>query len=53
MQCRVTYEKLSNNDYCTTIKGGKSTKHKKAEAMKLKGNDIEIVPENVFYDMVY
>lgn len=43
---------LGNNDYCSTIKGGKSAKQKKAEMLKLKGNDIEILPESVFYDMV-
>jgi len=43
---------LGNNDYCSTIKDGKSTKQKKAEAYKLKGSDIEIISENVFYDMI-
>ena len=43
---------LGNNDYCATIKGGKSTKQKKAESAKLGGQDIEIIPENVFYDMI-
>lgn len=43
---------LGNNDYCTTIKDGKSTKQKKAEEYQLKGFDIEILPENVFYDMI-
>lgn len=43
---------LGNNDYCTTIKDGKSSKQKKAEAAKLSGQDIEIIPENVFYDMI-
>lgn len=43
---------LGNNDYCASIKGGKSSKQKKAESYKLKGYDIEIIPENVFYDMV-
>lgn len=43
---------LGNNDYCTTIKGGKSNKQKKAESMMLKGKDIVILPENVFYDMI-
>jgi len=43
---------LGNNDYCATIKDGKSTKQKKAEANKLKGQDIEIIPETVFYDMI-
>lgn len=43
---------LGNNDYCSTIKDGKSTKHKKAESLILKGQDIQIIPENVFYDMI-
>jgi DNA polymerase-3 subunit epsilon len=43
---------LGNNDYCTTIKDGKSTKHKKAEQYILKGQDLQIIPENVFYDIV-
>lgn len=43
---------LGNNDYCTTIKGGKSTKQKKAEALILKGNDLQILSESVFYDLV-
>lgn len=43
---------LGNNDYCTTIKGGKSSKQKKAENMMLKGKDIVILPEDVFYDMI-
>lgn len=43
---------LGCNDYCTTIKDGKSSKQKKAEQLKLSGNDIEIISENVFYDMI-
>lgn len=43
---------LGNNDYCPTIKGGKSSKHKKAEQFKLNGNDIEIISESVFYDII-
>ena len=43
---------LGNNDYCTTIKDGKSTKQKKAEALILKGNDLQILSENTFYDMI-
>lgn len=49
---KTNYLILGNNDYCSTIKDGKSGKQKKAEAYKLKGNDIEILPENVFYDMI-
>lgn len=48
----ANYLVLGNNDYCTTIKGGKSTKQKKAEQLKLAGCDIEIISENVFYGMI-
>ncbi len=43
---------LGNNDYCKSIKDGKSSKHKKAEQYKLEGFDIEIIPESVFYEMI-
>ena len=43
---------LGNNDYCKSIKDGKSSKQKKAEKLKLDGYDIEIIPENVFYDII-
>ena len=49
---RTNYLILGNNDYCTTIKDGKSSKQKKAENSKLSGQDIEIIPETVFYDMI-
>lgn len=48
----TNYLVLGNNDYCKSIKDGKSNKHKKAEALKLSGHDIEIISENVFYDMI-
>ncbi len=43
---------LGNNDYCKSIKDGKSSKQKKAELLMLKGQDLQIIPENVFYDMI-
>lgn len=43
---------LGNNDYCKTIKGGKSNKQKRAEQLKLKGQDIEILSEQTFYDLL-
>lgn len=49
---KTNYLVLGNNDYCSTIKDGKSTKQKKAEQLKIKGKDIEIIPENVFYDLI-
>ncbi len=48
----TNYLILGNNDYCTSIKDGKSNKHKKAEQLKLEGKDIEIIAEDVFYDML-
>lgn len=43
---------LGATDY-SKVKGGKSSKLKKAETLKLKGCSIEILSENVFYDMIY
>lgn len=43
---------LGNNDYCSTIKDGKSTKQKKAESLILKGQDLQILSESVFYDLI-
>lgn len=49
---KTNYLVLGNNDYCTTIKDGKSSKQKKAEKLQIEGQDIEIISENVFYDML-
>ncbi len=49
---KTNYLVLGNNDYHPLIKDGKSTKQKRAESLKLKGQDIHIIPENVFYDML-
>lgn len=43
---------LGNNDYCTSIKDGKSSKQKKAEKLILDGADLQIIPESVFLDMI-
>lgn len=48
----TNYLVLGNNDYCTTIKDGKSAKQKKAEKMQLDGFDIQTISENVFYEML-
>ena len=49
---KTNYLILGNNDYNPLVKDGKSSKHKKAEDYKLKGQDIEIIPESTFYDMI-
>ncbi len=43
---------MGNLDYAKNVKDGKSNKLKKAEAYKLAGQDLEILSENVFYDML-
>lgn len=49
---KVNYLVLGNNEYCPTIKDGKSTKQKTAEALILQGCDIHILSESVFYDFL-
>ena len=43
---------LGNFDYNATVKDNKSTKLKKAENLKLEGQDIEIMSEDVFLDQI-
>lgn len=43
---------LGNNDYCPSIKDGKSSKQKKAESLIEKGQDLSIITENDFYDLI-
>ena len=49
---KTNYLILGNNDYCPSIKGGKSSKQKKAESLLLNGQDIQIISENVFYEII-
>lgn len=49
---KTNYLILGNNDYCSSIKDGKSRKQKKAEQLILEGQDLRIISENVFYDLV-
>lgn len=50
---KTNYLILGNNDYCATIKDGKSSKQKKAEKLISDGCDLSIMPESVFYDLVF
>ena len=43
---------LGNNDYCVSIKDGKSAKQKKAEALILNGQDLQILSESVFFEYI-
>jgi len=49
---KTNYLILGNNDYNPILRGKKSSKLIKAEKLKLDGNDIEIISENVFYDII-
>jgi len=49
---KTNYLILGNNDFSPNIKGGKSFKLKKAEQLMLLGQDIEILPEDRFYELV-
>jgi len=43
---------LGNNDYNKAIKGGKSSKQRKAEEYILSGQDLQIISETEFYEMI-
>ena len=49
---KTDYLVLGNNDYCKSIRDGKSSKQKKAEKYILDGLDIKIISENTYYDMI-
>lgn len=49
---QTNYLILGNNDYCKSIKDGKSAKQKKAEKLILEGADLQIIPESVFLEML-
>ncbi len=48
----TNYLILGNNDYNAILHGEKSSEHKKAEQLKKEGNDIEIIDEFTFYDIL-
>ena len=49
---KTNYLILGNNDYNPLVRGGKSNKQRKAEELILKGADLRIISENVFYDII-
>lgn len=49
---QTNYLILGDNDYNAILKGEKSSKYKKAEKLKLEGQDIEIIDELTFYDLL-
>lgn len=49
---KTSYLILGNNDYNSAVKNGKSSKHKKAEELQNQGYEIQIIPEDLFYEMI-
>lgn len=49
---KTNYLILGNNDYNPILRGEKSSKYKKAEKLKLQGQDIDIIDEFTFYDLL-
>ena len=49
---KTDYLILGNTAYSKNIKDGKTSKFKKAQNLKAKGYGIEIITENVFYDLL-
>jgi len=49
---KTNYLILGDNDYNAIRKGNKSSKHEKAEKLKLDGQDIDVIDERTFYDLL-
>lgn len=49
---KTNYLVMGTYDYYSGIINGKSSKHVKAEKLKEAGQEIAIIPETVFYDML-
>lgn len=49
---KTNYLILGNNDYNPILRGKKSSKLIKAKNLKLEGKDIQIISENVFFDII-
>lgn len=43
---------IGTTEYCGSLKGDKSSKWLKAEKLQLEGNDLSIISEDVFYEML-
>lgn len=49
---KTNYLVMGSNEYNPTVRDGKSNKQKKAEALILKGADLQILSESVFLEML-
>ena len=48
----TNYLIVGSLDYSSSVRDGKSGKLKRAEGLILKGRDLAVISENVFYDMI-
>lgn len=49
---KTDYLIVGNTEYCSNMHGSKTSKMKKAEELILKGYDLTIISESVFYDLI-
>lgn len=49
---KTNYLVIGASDFAKSVKDGKTTKMKKAEALRLKGTDIAIISETAFFDLI-
>lgn len=49
---KTNYLVLGSTDYCKSINEGKTSKQKKAEKLIREGSDLQIITEDVFYQMI-
>lgn len=49
---KTNYLVIGSEEFASSVKDGKTTKMKKAEDLRLKGNDITIISESAFFDLL-
>ncbi|BBF41353.1 DNA polymerase III polC-type [Lachnospiraceae bacterium KM106-2] len=49
---KTNYLILGDLSYCKSVRDGNSRKYIKAKEYKIKGYDIEVIPESLFYEMI-
>lgn len=49
---KTNYLVIGAADFAKSVKDGKTSKMKKAEALRLKGSDIAIISETAFFDLI-
>lgn len=52
VSAKTNYLVIGSSDFAKSVKDGKTSKMKKAEALRLKGADISIISETAFFDLI-